>query len=288
MQDNWSRRSVLGALAATGSGALIGAPAVHAQSGSNLLERLRSEKVAKVAIAEQPGYSEMLPDGTLTGIGPTVAKTVMNKLGVPKLEGIVVPYGEMIPGLMAGRWDFVSACLSITQARCKQVLYSPPIVFDPVTAAYTDDLKDPPTSMAEIGERKLQVGIISGGYMVPKMRSLASLEKISIFPDTPALMDGLLAKRIDVALGANLGFTTYQKLRKVAFNLTKPMTDIKPAGSGPAFRYSDMELFDAFQKEVLAMKKSGEIAKLNEQFGFFYTRDEYDSVTMAEACQRAI
>ncbi len=287
MQDNWSRRSVLGALAAAGGGVLIGAPAVHAQTAGNLLERLRNEKVVKVAIAEQPGFSEMLPDGSLTGIGPTVAKAVMDKLGVPKLEGIVVPYGEMIPGLMAGRWDFVSACLSITQARCKQVLYSPPVVFDPVTVAYTDDMKDPPASMAEIGERKLQVGIISGGYMVPKMRSLTTIDKISIFPDTPAVMDGLFAKRIDVALGANLGFTTYQKLRKVAFNLTKPMTDIKPAGSGPAFRPSDKELFDAFQKEVLAMKRSGEIAKLNEQFGFSYTRDEYDSVTMEQACQRA-
>ncbi len=288
MQSKWSSRNVLGALAAAGGSALIGAPRVHAQASDNLLERLRDAKMAKIAIAEQPGFSEMLPDGTLTGIGPTVAKAVMDKLGVPKLEGIVVPYGEMIPGLMAGRWDFVSACLSITQARCKQVLYSPPIVFDPVTVAYTDDMKDPPASMAEIGERKLQVGIISGGYMVPKMRSLTAIDKISIFPDTPALMDGLFAKRIDVALGANLGFTTYQKQRKSAFNLTKAMTDIKPAGSGPAFRPGDKDLFDAFQEQVLAMKKSGEIARLNEQFGFSYIRDEYDGVTMVDACQRAI
>jgi polar amino acid transport system substrate-binding protein len=230
----------------------------------------------------------MLQDGTLTGIGPTVAKAVMDKLGVPKLEGIVVPYAEMIPGLMAGRWDFVAGCLAITQARCKQVFYSPPIVFDPVTAAYTDDFKDPPKSMAEIGQRKMHVGIISGGYMVPMMRSLTTPDKISLFPDTAALMDGLLAKRVDVAVGANSGFTTFQKQRKVPFSISKPMADMQPPGSGPAFRPTDTELFDAFQKEVLAMKKSGEIAKLNEQFGFLYVREQYDSVTMAEACQRAM
>ncbi len=264
MQDDWSRRHVLGALAVAGGNALLGAPAVYAQAGSNLLERLRNEKVAKVAIAEQPLFSEMLPDGTLTGIGPTVAKAVMDRLGVPKLEGIVVSYGEMIPGLMAGRWDFVSACLQITQVRCKQVLYSPPIVFDSVIGAYTDDMKAIPTSMAEIGERKLQVGFITGSFMLPKMRSLTTQDKISIFPDVPALADGLVAKRIDIAIAPNVSFMMYQKQRKTDFKLTPPMTDVPPAGSGPAFRPTDKELFEAFQKEVLEMKKAGEIAKINE------------------------
>jgi polar amino acid transport system substrate-binding protein len=270
-----------------GGSALLGAPAVRAQTG-NLLERLRKDKVAKVAIAAQPPYSEMLPDGTLAGLGPMVVKSVMTKLGVPKLEGIVVPYGEMIPGLMAGRWDFVGGCLSITQARCKQVMFSPPICFDPVTGAYRDDLKDPPASMAEIGQRKMQVGIISGGYMVPMMRSLTTPDKISIFPDNAALMDGLLAKRIDIAIGANSGFTSFKKQRQVAFNITKPMTDMEPAGSGPAFRTTDTELLEAFSTEVLALKKSGEVAKYNEQLGFVYFRDLYDTVTMTESCKRAI
>jgi hypothetical protein len=33
----------------------------------------------------------MLPDGSLAGLGPTVTQIVMEKCGVPKLEGIVVP-----------------------------------------------------------------------------------------------------------------------------------------------------------------------------------------------------
>src|SRR3954470_19026950 len=107
----WSRRNVLGALATASSAGVITMRPTVAQTGNGLLERLRKDKVAKVAIAAQPPFSEMLPDGTLAGLGPTVTKAVMEKLGVPKLEGIVVPYGEIIPGLMAGRWDFVAACL---------------------------------------------------------------------------------------------------------------------------------------------------------------------------------
>ena len=124
--------------------------------------------------------------------------------------------------------------------------------------------------------------------MVPKMRSLTTLDKISIFPDNAALMDGLLAKRVEVAIGMNSGFTTFQKQRQIAFKISEPMADLQPSGCGPAFRPTDRDLFDAFQKEVLAMKKSGEVAKLSEQFGFLYLRDEYDNLTMMEACQEAI
>lgn len=283
----WSRRRVLGAMAIAGSGALMTRQSVQAQTGGNLLERLRSQKMAKVAIAAQPPYSELLPDGTLGGIGPAVSKAVMDKLGVPKLEGIVVPYGDMIPGLMAGRWDFVSACLSVTQARCKQVNYSPPIVFDPVTGAYIGD-KNVPTSFDAIAKSGMSVGVISGAYILPKLRSMMAADKLITFPDTNALVDGVAAKRVDIGLGANSGFIVVQKAGKVDFKISKPMTDMLPAGSGPAFRQTDNELFDAFSKEVMAMKQSGEIAKLNAQYGFVYDREQYDRVTMQEACQVAI
>lgn len=288
MTSKVSRRSVLGVMALAGSAALVGRVPAQAQTGGNLLERLRSAKMAKVAIAAQPPYSELLPDGTLGGIGPAVSKAVMDKLGVPKLEAVVVPYGDMIPGLMAGRWDFISACLSVTQARCKQVNYAPPIVFDPVTAAYLADLKEVPASFEEMAKRGLNVGVIAGAYILPKMRGIFAADKLVTFPDTNALVEGLSIKRVDLAIGANSGFLVVQKAGKIDFKISKPVADLLPAGSGPAFRPTDTELYDAFHKEVMAMKASGEIAKLNEQFGFIYDRAQYDKVTMTEACQVAI
>jgi polar amino acid transport system substrate-binding protein len=286
--QGWSRRNVLGALATAGGAGLITMQPTAAQTGGGLLEKLRKDKVAKVALAAQPPFSEMLPDGTLTGLGPTVTKIVMEKLGVPKLEGIVVPYGEIIPGLMAGRWDLVAACLSITQVRCKQVLYSDPICFDAVVVAHPADMASPPKSMAEIGTQGLKVGLINGAYMLPMMRNLTSADKISVFPDTAALIDGMLGKRVDVALATYTGFVAVQKQRSTTFKISLPMSDIKSAGSGPAFRPNDMDLFEAFEKEVKAMKQSGEVARINEQFGFQYIREMYDPVTMKEACAVAI
>jgi polar amino acid transport system substrate-binding protein len=283
-----SRRNVMSGLAA-GAAGLIGAPAAFAQTPGGLLERLRREKVAKVAIAPQPPYSELLPDGTMAGLGPTVAQTIMTKLGVPKLEGVAVPYGELIPGLMAGRWDFVAACLSITKPRCNQVQYSSPICFDSSVVAYLPaDLPEPPKTAVEIGKRGLIVGVLAGGYQIPYLRTVIPSENILQFPDTAALGDVLLIKRIQVALAAYSGLSAVQKNRNPSFSISPPLPDIRIAGSGPAFRPNDTDLFDAFEKELRAMKDSGEIARLNEQFGFQYVRSLDDPITMKEACAIAL
>jgi polar amino acid transport system substrate-binding protein len=285
---DWSRRRFLGAFAAGGGAELLATSRACSQTSNGILERLRREKIAKVALAAQPPFSEMLPDGALNGLGPTVAQAVMDRLGVPKLEGIVVPYGEIIPGLMAGRWDFVAACLSITQARCKQDIHFSPICFDPVVIAYLNDRENLPTSISEIGKQGLKVGLISGAYMLPMTRKLASPDKVTVFPDAAALIDGLSGRRVDVALATSAGFILLQQRRSAPFKISQPMTDVKPAGSGPAFRSDDLDLIDAFERELKAMKVSGEIARVNEQFGFRYSRSLYDDISMKEACLVAI
>src|SRR5665213_3338591 len=98
MQSIWSRRHILSGFAA---GSLItSSPKVWAQAsgpGQGLLARLRSEKKARVGIANNPPYSGIDPDGSLTGLAPTLTKLIMGRLGVPEVEGTAVSYGELVP-----------------------------------------------------------------------------------------------------------------------------------------------------------------------------------------------
>ena len=80
-------------------------------AGENLLDRLRRQKVVKVGIANAPPFSAMRPDGSMTGVGPTMARRVLERLGIPQMEGAIATYGELIPGMMAGRWDFIAAAM---------------------------------------------------------------------------------------------------------------------------------------------------------------------------------
>jgi len=146
-----SRRHFVSAVASLPIIALAGQ--VRAQSdsaGDGLLARLRKANKVTVAIANQPPYSWLLPDGSLDGLAPTLTKLIMGRLGVSNVTGIVANYGELIPGLQAGRWDFISASLTISKARCAQVAYSDPNVFDGGSfVSIKSDLPDPPKTLKD-------------------------------------------------------------------------------------------------------------------------------------------
>jgi polar amino acid transport system substrate-binding protein len=63
----------------------------------------------------------MKDDGTSAGIGPDVANAVLKKLGIAEANWTVTPFGTLIPGLKAKRFDFVAAEQNISPERCKQV-----------------------------------------------------------------------------------------------------------------------------------------------------------------------
>jgi len=262
--------------------------ALAQSSAGGLLDRLKQAQVVKVAIANEPPYSALNPDGSVTGLAPTVVQTIMKRLGVPQVEGIIAEYGQLIPGLQAGRWDIIGAALNVTKARCEQVLYADPIVADGGTFAYIPaDLGSPPNSIADAAKQDIKVGILTGSYLLQKAQQLGvAAANITQFPDNPALMDGLAAKRVQIALSTRSSLLDLRKKRNDAFDIIYPLPDDPPSAAAPAFRKGDTDLYDAFQREARALKTSGEFTKLSRQFGFDFPPDMM-SVTAEEACSRA-
>ncbi len=287
MTLNLSRRELLQALAISG----ITLPALNLSAfaaESPILDKLRKAGVVKVAMANQPPYSGLNPDGSVTGISPTIVQMIMMKLGVPKVEGIIATYGQLIPGLDAGRWDIIGASLRITGKRCPQVLFADPFVFDGGAIGYLPaEIASPPTSIAEIGRMGLKVGILSGSFLIKKAEGLGvDASNISQFPDNPALIDGLMAKRAKVVLTTNSSLRNLRKARNNAFAINSPLPDDVPAGSSAAFRTVDKELHAAFQRELRALKVSDEFVRLNEKFGFDVPSKDLLKITAEEACAK--
>src|SRR5258708_7299425 len=105
-----ARRHVLAGAAAVAVGAVY--RPVLAQTdpgGKGLLARLQAAKKVRVGIANQPPFSSLNPDGSITGGAPSISKIILGRLGITEIEGFIGTYGELIPGMLAGRWDFVSA-----------------------------------------------------------------------------------------------------------------------------------------------------------------------------------
>lgn len=287
MRTVFSRRAVVG------SGSMLmlalAAPAVWAQ-GQGLLARLQAAKKVKVGFANQPPFSALNPDGSVTGIAPTISKQIMTRLGVPQMEGVIATYGELVPGMQAGRWDFVSASLTINKQRCAQVKFSDPIVFDGTAiVSLKGAMPNPPKLLAEIVRDKIVIGVQSGGAN-SRAALAGGIDQANMlqFPNDASIIDGLIAKRIQVAFGSNSSLKVAYGMRNLDVVVTYPVADGPANGSGCAFRPDDTDLYAAYQRELRAMKVAGEYQLILKQFGFDAPPPEQLNMSAEQACEAAI
>jgi polar amino acid transport system substrate-binding protein len=248
-----------------------------------LLPRLQASKKVRVGIANQPPFSALNPDGTLTGVAPTISQMIMRRLGITEMEGFIGSYGELVPGLLAGRWDYISACLTVTEPRCRQVTYSDPITSDGRCIVTLKGEKGP-KKIAEL--KDYIVGLLAGGadFRLVQVRGVP-LTNLRQFPNDTALLDGLLAKRFQAQFGSHPGIADIIRKRGLEKNLDViyPIEDDAVSFAACAFRKGDTDLHTAFQQELRALKTSGEFAKVVSSFGF-EVDDKLLTATPETAC----
>lgn len=278
------RTAILGA-AAIGGMALLPGLEARAQSGG-LLERAKAAGSIKVAVPQTPPWSEIKPDGTLAGMAPEIYEPALKAIGIAKIEAIPATYAELIPGLAAGRWDICGASLTVSKARCEAVAFLSPTVFGYLSVAYrADEMKDPPLSMAEAGQRGLKISTNAGGYQLAALRKVAAAENILLFNDTASVLDSVASKRADIAIDAHYGMARLNKNPNITF--TPPLTDMGFTASGIAIRKTDTDLYEALDAEIRKLKESGHVAKINEKYGNPYDPAKYNPVNGPMACESA-
>jgi polar amino acid transport system substrate-binding protein len=278
------RRVVLGAVGAMATGEMCRKVWAQPASGKGLLAKLQAAKIVRVGVANQPPYSALNPDGTLSGAAPDFTTTIMGRLGIPKIEGFIGSYGQLIPGMLADRWDFVSACLTITLPRCEQVLFCDPLVYDgDVIVSLKETDPNPPARLSDLTKKNVTIGVQAGGA---DLRAILAAgfpqDKVSQFTNDPAILDGLLAKRVQYVLMSGSPARSLIAQRHPDVAVVGPVLDTPARGSGCAFRKEDTDLYDAYQQELRAMKASGEFASILKKHDF----DPTDAVKMtaAQAC----
>jgi polar amino acid transport system substrate-binding protein len=268
MTDDWRRRRVVAMTTAALIAPMLLAPRTTLAQGPGLLARLKASKKVRVGIANQPPFSALNPNGTLSGVAPTISQMVTKRLGIMEMEGFIGTYGELVPGMFAGRWDFISACLTVTEPRCQQVAYSDPITSDGRCIVTLKGEKGP-TKIAEL--KGYVVGLLAGGadFRLVQVRGVP-LANLRQFPNDTALVDGLLARRFQVQFGSHPGIVDMIRKRGLEkeLDVIYPIADDTVSFAACAFRKEDNDLHAAFQQELRALKASGEFAKVVSSFGF--------------------
>ena len=235
------------------------------------LARLKEQGFCRIAIANEPPFTAVDPDGKVSGAGPDVARAVFKKLGVDDVVASISEYGAMIPGLQARRFDAITAGLFMKPERCRAVAYSEPILCDTEAFAVKKGNPDKLLSYEDVGKNpKARIGVPGGG--VEEKLSLAAgvpRDRAIVVPDGQSGIKMLQDGRIDVYTLPVLSISDLlKKANDPSIEMVAPVQGAPISCDGAAFRKQDASLRDAFDKVLAEMKQSGEFAKIVEPYGF--------------------
>ncbi|SLN62234.1 ectoine/hydroxyectoine ABC transporter substrate-binding protein EhuB [Oceanibacterium hippocampi] len=234
------------------------------------LDRLRDQGFARIAIANEPPWTEVKPDGKVTGAGPEVARAILKKLGVDDIVASISEYGAMIPGLQAKRFDMVAAGLFIKPERCAAVLFSQPDLCDAESFAVKKGNPMGIKSFEDVATKGASVGVVGGGTE-EKLAIEAGVprDKVIVVPDPQSGIKMLQAGRIDVYALPVLSISDLlKKADDPELEMFAPVAGTPIFCAGVAFPKGAEALRDAYDVELAKMKENGEFAAIVEPWGY--------------------
>jgi polar amino acid transport system substrate-binding protein len=240
-------------------------------------EAVKKQGYVTVGFANEVPYAYATPDGKLTGEAVEVARAVLKRMGINEMDGVLTEFGSLIPGLKAERFDMITAGMYITPKRAQEVDFANPEYSigegiavkkgNPLNIhSYEDIKKNPEVKIAVMG------GAIEYDYLT---KLGVDKNQIVIVPDNPSAVAALQADRVDVitmtgpSLQSVLEAAKDDRVERV-MDFEQPVIDGKSIrGYGATvFRQADDDFREAFNKELEALKQSGELLQILQQFGF--------------------
>jgi polar amino acid transport system substrate-binding protein len=239
------------------------------------LEDIKKSGTVRIAVANEIPYGYVDPSGEAKGAGPDVAKAVMNKLGVEKIEWVATNFSSLIPGLQADRFDMVAAEMAILPDRCNQVLFSEP------NTSYGEGLLVAAGNPKNIHafedfakNKDLKVAIMAGADQLEMMQKLgvdeANLVTISANADAISTVS---TGRADAYAATSLTTGNLAKQGngvELAEKFTDPVVDGEPVRSWGGFTFAkgNESLRDAVNQALLEVKKTEDWSKIVTSYGF--------------------
>lgn len=279
------RRRVTGVLISVAAVALLATTAA-----ASTLEKLKEQGSIRVGYANEAPFAYATPDGGLTGEAPEIAKVILERMGIPKIEGVLTEFGSLIPGIKAGRFDMIAAGMFITPKRCEQIAFSEPtyglgqslIVKEgnPKNLHTYDDIAKNPDA---------KLGVMAGAIEKTFAQQAEVPEaQISTFPDGPSGLAAVRTGRVDAFGLTTLSITTLLAKAGEApgVEATEPFGEVAGEsikGHGAfGFRPEDKELVEEFNKHLTEFIGTEEHLELVAPFGF--TKGDLPVKTTAELC----
>lgn len=244
------------------------------------LEKIQREK--KMTVGTEAAYPpfEFVKDGQIVGFGKDLLDEIAKQWGV-EVEQLDLPFQGILPGLIAGKFDFVATSVGINAERASRYAYTLPIADSTAYAikkagnsdiATIDDLKGKVVS-TQLASAVDPVAKALDERLKGEGEGFADLKLF------PTFNDSFLAVANGTADAALAGLPVLQNLmneRPGVFELVGKAAVVASYNAW-VVRPEDQDLRDAINTAILELKKSGKLAELQQKWlGMTYDLPEKD------------
>ena len=287
--------SILGMLllAGCGDGQIASAEGGEGAATGNTLAKIKDEGTVTVGIAGEAPYS-FQEGGEPTGGTIAMHKEIFKNLGVENVEAKLVDWDALIPGLKAGRFDLVSAGMSILPERCEQAAFSDPEIMYTTALMVKEGNPKGLTDMDSVAEADdVKLAVLSGGIEAGYADKLG-IDNVQSVGNAQDGMDTVAAGRADAFA------MTAISLNWLAENNPKAGVEVTDAfvatidgqeqigAGGTVFRKGDTELLEAYNQELGKITESPETyVDVLGDFGFTEENLPPKDLTTEQLCSGA-
>ena len=256
-------------------------------SAAGLIDKAKSGGLA-VAFYNYKPNSFFNSANELVGTDPDTLRAVLAKMSIKIASLQDTEWGNLIPGLKAGRFDVVAAGMYITPERCKQVAFSEPIFGVTNAVAYPKGNPNGIEKIEDVAAKKLTVAVIAGSAHVgfAKLAGITD-DKILQIPDTASAIAAVRASRAQAYFVDAAGIQALiSTLPEKDFEMTKAFSQISGQTVMPhgaiAFRKEDADFVIEFNKVLAERVKSPEHLAMLKSYGM--TSEDLPRFSAAKLC----
>ncbi|KRE36032.1 ectoine/hydroxyectoine ABC transporter substrate-binding protein EhuB [Janibacter sp. Soil728] len=253
------------------------------------LTQLKDKGVVTVGFAGEDPYS-FEKDGELTGATIALHKKIFKDMGIDEVKGVKTEWGSLIPGLKAGRFDVISAGMSILPERCKEASFGDPEILYTTALMVPEGNPKNLKNLEDVKKSGAKFSTMSGAIESGYAKSLGI--KATEVKSPQDGMDAVVRGRSDVFALTGISLRTMaEKNPDVKVDVTDSFVAVvdgkQQVGAGATvFKKGDDTLRDAYNKELA--KITGDKKAYTDvigEFGFTDAERPKGDLTTEQLCK---
>ncbi|WP_068264346.1 ectoine/hydroxyectoine ABC transporter substrate-binding protein EhuB [Janibacter limosus] len=257
-------------------------------SGDKLAE-LKDKGTITVAFAGEEPYS-FEKDGELTGATIALHKKIFKEMGIDEVKGVKTEWNALIPGLKAGRFDVISAGMSILPDRCKEASFGDPEILYTTALMVPEGNPKNLKTLADVKKSGAKLSTMSGAIETDYAKSLDI--KATQVKSPQDGMDGVARGSSDVFALTGISLRTMDENNpdvkvEVTDSFVAVVDGKEQVGAGATvFKKGDDTLRDAYNKELA--KITGDEKAYTDvigEFGFTDAERPKGDLTTEQLCK---